>query len=352
MALPNPIYIGAAGAMHKPEQIRLLAYGLTTGVEGVLGNDDCAVQQLGTPGAAIQVMPGAYNVLAKHLGGSYESYAGSFDVAEQVSVSPVGSSGTRRDLVVLVIKDTSVSGSGSWPAPPSQADGPYAEIRVLENVGPTVWDVRQVEPTWSAITLARISRPANTGVVTQGDITDLRSLAHLGGTRTIVIENPPVEVPPVAQQVFAASVKCNANDELLESHTAWRDWPMQATWQVPVPEWARTVSVMMTGTPASRQHVWAEIRLNFGGTAFSPREIDINNAGDAAIDVYRANVHYGGVYTVPSATRGTVTTVKVQAHSAFSGAATRMMVADAPDPDGKEGCYFDVWLLFQRHPNA
>lgn len=355
MALPNPIYIGAEGAEHKPSQIRLLSYGLTTGVQGVLGNADCAIKALGTPGAAIQAMPGAYNVLARHLGGSYESYAGSFDEAEQVSVSPVGSSGPRSDLVILRIQDTSVSGSGSWPTPASAADGPYAYIVVVENVGATCWDVRQVDPdgdTWSAITLARIDRPANTGIVSQSHITDLRSLAALGGTRLVVIENPPVTVPPIAQEVFARSTKCNANDTLKDNETSWKDWPQQANWQVPVPEWARTVSVMMTGTPASRSHVWAEIRLNIDGTALSPREVDLNLAEDTAINVYRAVIPYGGVYTVPQAARGRVVTVKVQAHSAYAGTGITLLTADAPDSDGKAGCYFDAWLLFQRNPDA
>lgn len=351
MALPNPIYIGAAGAMHKPEQIRLLSYGLTTGVEGVLGNDDCAVRALGTPGAAIQVMPGAYNVLAKHLGGDYESYAGSFDVAETVSVSPTSSAGSRRDLVVLVIMDTSVSGSGSWPAPPSQEDGPYAEIRVIENVGSTVWDVRQVEPTWSAITLARIDRDPSTGVVVQDDIINLRSIAALGGTRTIVIENPPVTVPPIAQQVYATSVKCTANDTLRDDQTNWVDFPQQANWQVPVPEWARTVSVMATATPSSQTHVWAEFRLNINGAGLGIREVDINRAGDTLAHVYRGVIPYGGVYEVPSGARGRVVTVKMQARSAYSGSGGVILKADGMDSDGRAGCYVDLWLLFQRHPN-
>lgn len=350
MALPNPIYIGEDAAEHKPSQIRLLSYGLTTGKQGVLGNPDCAIKALGTPGASIQAMPGAYNVMAKHLGGSYEGYAGSFDEAETVAVSAVGSGAARRDLVILRIEDTSVSGSGSWDDPPSAADGPYAHIRVIEGVGTTVWDVSQVNDTWTAITLARIDRPASTGVVQQSHITDLRSLAALGGTRTVIVDAP--DPPPIAQEVFAVSTHCNNNHELKENNTSFIDWPSQASWQVPVPEWARKVSVMMTGTPASRSHAWGEIRLSFDGTALSPREFDINNAPDGAVNVYRANIHYGGVYDVPAGARGDVVTVKVQAKSNAGATTARMLIADAIDPDGVSSCYFDLWLLFQRAPDA
>lgn len=350
MALPNPIYVGEDAAEHKPSQIRLLSYGLTTGVEGVFGNPDCAIKALGTPGAFIQAMPGAYNVLARHLGGSYESYAGSFDEAETVAVSPVGSGGPRSDLVILRIQDTSVSGSGTWPAAPSAADGPYAYIVVEENVGSTVWDVSQVNSTWSAITLARIDRDASTGIVDQSHITDLRSLAALGGTRTVIVDAP--DPPPIAQELFAVSTHCNNNHELQENDLSFIDWPSQANWQVPVPEWARKVAVMMTGTPASRSSAWGEIRLNFDGVALSPREFDINNAPDGSINVYRANLHYGGVYTVPESARGDVVTVKVQAKSNAGATSARMLIADAIDPDGVSSCYFDMWLLFQRNPDA
>jgi hypothetical protein len=353
VVLPNPWYVGADGALMPPSASRLLSYGLTTGKQGVLGTTDCAIKELGTPGPYIQAMPGAYNVMAKHLGGSYESYAGSFDEAETVAVSNVGSGGSRRDLVVLVIMDTSVSGSGSWDDPPSAADGPYAAIEVIEGVGTTVWDVSQAGApynTWSAITLARIDRPASTGIVDQSHITDLRSLAALGGTRTVIVDAP--DPPPIAQEVFAVSTNCNNNHQLLLSNTSYIDWPSQANWQVPVPEWARKVSVMMTGTPASAAHAWGEIRLNFAGTALSPREFDINNAPDGAVNVYRANLHYGGVYTVPEAARGDVVTVKVQAKSNITPGSTRMLIADKVDVDGSAGCYFDLWLLFQRTPDA
>lgn len=350
MALPNPIYIDQ-NALHPPAVIRGLAYGITTGAEGVWGNADLRVTQLGAAGNRVQVLPGGYSVRAKHLGGSYEAYSGKIDVAEQSPIiSNVPSGMTwRYDLVILRVENPYVSGSGSWPVPADAVNGPYAHIVVVENVAADCWHVSQYNDTWEAITLARIRRPANSTIVTQEHITDLRSLAALGGTRTIVEQ---VDLPPIAQEVFAVSTHCNNNHELKVNNTAWIDWPSQAVWQVPVPDWARKVAVMMVGTPASRSSAWGEIRLNFNGAAFSPREFDINNASDGVINVYRANIPYGGVYTVPEGARGKIATVKVQAHSMSGSSSERMLIADGPDSDGAAGCYFDTWLLFQRQPDA
>lgn len=348
MALPNPIYIDE-NALHSPSVIRLLAYGLTSGVQGVIGQTDCAVKALGTPGAAVQAMPGAYMIRAKHLGGSYEGYGGKYTAAEtSPTISATTSSGGRSDLVVLEIRNPYVEGSGSWDPPADLVNGPYIYLKVIEGVPNTTWDITQYDATREAITLARIDRPASTGIVQQNHITDLRSLAQLGGTRTVIEQTT---VPPIAQQVYAASTHCNNNDQLNFNDLSWKDWPTQATWQVPVPDWAGAVSVMMTGTPASAASAWGELRLNFAGTALSPREFDINNAPDGAINVYRANIPYGGVYTVPSAARGHVVTVKVQAHSNAGTTATRMLIADKTDVDGSASCYFDLWLLFQRVPD-
>lgn len=350
MALPNPIYIGQ-NAIHQAPAIRQLAYATTAGASGVMGTTDCRVKQLDSPAGAVQCLPGGYMVASNATASAYEGYSGKWDVAETVAVPNVGSGGPRSDLIVLVIKDPYVSGAGAWDEPADLENGPYAEIVVIQNVTSSQWFASQTleGADWSAITLAKITRLANSTTVVDANITDVRSLAGLGGTRTVVEQ---VSIPPIAQQVYASSVNCNNNHVLEENDLTWIDFPSQATWQVPVPSWAATVSVMMMGTPASRAHAWGEVRLNFGGTALSPREFDINNAPDGAIDVYRAVIPYGGVYTVPTASRGTIATVKVQMHSNSGATTARMLIADKVDVDGSAGCYFDLWLLFQRAPGS
>jgi hypothetical protein len=351
VALPNPVYIGEEDALHAPSQIRLLSYGLTAGVQGVLGNTDCAVKALDTPGASIQVMPGAYNVLAKHLGGSYEGYAGSFDVAETVAVSAVPSGSTRRDLVILRIEDSSTTGSGAWDPPADQVNGPYAHIRVIENVASTVWDVSQVDSTWSAITLARIERPASTGIVQQSHITDARSLAAIGGSRTIIEQ---VTLPPIAQASYM-EFKASASDpnygnpvggsdtvhDYLDADTATKNWPSAATWQVPIPSWAVSCDAefVVYNAQIITGDVYGKMWLDFGGTATTFQTYAIDYVSVPS----RHNVAYGRTFTIPSALRGTVATVRTKFASYYT--ATGKL-------DAKSGVQTRLFLNFQRVPDV
>jgi hypothetical protein len=351
--LPNPIYIGE-NALHQPSAIRLLSYGLTTGKPGVLGTTDCAIKALGTPGAAIQAMPGAYMVRNKALGGSYEGYAGKFDVAEQKAVSAVGSGGSRRDLVVLVIKDPYVSGAGAWDEPGDLVDGPYAHIEVIENVGTTVWDVSQAGApynTWSAITLARIDRDPSTGIVTQGDITDLRSLAALGGTRTVIVDAP--DPPPIAQQSYV-QFKESAGDpnygnpvggsdtvhDYLVADTATKNWPAAATFQVPVPEWAVECDVefQVFNAQIITDDVYGKMWVDFGGTATTFQTYAIEYVAQPG----RWVVAYGKTITVPSALRGKVITVRTKFASYYTTTGKL---------DAKSGTTTKLSLNFQRVPD-
>lgn len=354
MALPNPIYIGATGAEHEPSQIRLLSYGLTSGVQGVLGNADCRITALGAPGPAVQALPGAYNVLAKHLGGSYEGYAGSFDVAETTAtISNVSSAGPRSDLVILIIKDPSVTGSGSWTLPADAKAGPYAFVEVIEGVTTTTWDVAQYNNTWSAITLARIDRAANATTVTQGDITDLRSIAALGGTRTVVIENPPVTVPPIAQAQFVQflpsavdpnyanpSGGTDATHDYLVADTATKDWPSVASTQVAVPEWAVECDAefQVFNAQILSGDVFGDLWLDFGGTATTSQTYAIDFDGTPG----RWIVPYGRTFTVPTSLRGKLITVRTKFKSRFTSSGQL---------DAKTGTTTKLSLNFQRVPD-
>ena len=354
MALPNAWYIDE-NAIHKPSVSRLLSYGLTTGKFGVLGTTDCAIKALGTPGAAIQAMPGAYNVPAKHLGGSYESYAGSWDVAEQVSVSAVGSAGSRSDLVILRAENPYVSGSGTWSTPLDPAEGPYMFVRVIENVANTVWDVAQVNDTWSAVTLSRIDRPANTGIVEQSHITDLRSLAALGGTRTVIVTNPPTTPPPIAQAYYM-QFKESASDpnygnptggsdnqnDLLVADTATKNWPREAVWQnIAVPDWAVECDAEMVIYNAQIQtnDCYGKLWLDFGGTTTTFQTYAIDYTGQPG----RHNIGYGKTFTIPSSLRGKVITVRAKAASYYT-APGRL--------SAKSGTTTKLSLNFQRVPDA
>lgn len=350
MALPNPAYVGQ-NAIHPASVIRLMAYGITAGQRGVFGPFDCEIKALETPGAQIQGMPGGYSVPAKHLGGSYESYDGKWDVAEVVDVSPVDSGGPRSDLVVLRMEDPYVSGAGSWVVPADPELGPYIHLRVLENVPADTTDVSQVNSTWSAITLARIDRDASTGIVEQADIVDLRSIAQLGGTRTVVqqVNPPPIAQASYVQFAASASDPGYANPvggtdtvhDFLDADTATKDWPIAATYQVPVPEWAVECDAefMIYNAQILVGDVYGDMWLDFGGVATPSQTyaVDYNDVPG------RHNIGYGTTFTVPSSLRGDLITVRTKFASRFSAGGKL---------DAKTGVTTKLALNFQRVPDA
>lgn len=343
MALPNPIYIDSQ-ALHSAQAIRLLAFSAVEGRQGVLDKAHLSVAALPTPSAVIQALPGGYSILGKHLGGDFEAYVGKFSTAEQVAVSPVGSSGPRTDLVIARVENPYVSGAGVWPVPVDPVGGPYAYIRVIEGVPPYTCDVTGYNNTWSAITLARITRPANTGVVAQSDITDLRSIAKLGEERIVVINNPPAIPPPIAQSYWTESTPVDNNNQFLGSSTSWTDFPTQAAWNVPVPSWATGMDVNVLFNPQITGSLWGQMRLSAGGSlgGVIPTEYDVNFPGGPG--PARETIMIGGTFSIIPSLRGTVVPVKLQAISNDN----------SPTHPGRlvcgRGTRINIFLNFKRYP--
>lgn len=273
MALENPIYIDAE-ARHMPSVVRLLSYAAVEGQEGVLGETQLAVTDLDTPGGSINVAPGGYSILARHIGGDLEAYVGKILTQETVSVNPTSSGGPRTDLVVVRVENPYVTGAGVWNQPPDPLNGPYVHVRVIEGVPANTNSVRALSGNWEAITLARITRPASTGIVQQSHITDLRSLAKLGGQRVIVIDDPPVDPPPIAQEFFFDIKTQSGSEQTLPTTYSgtWIHFPTQADWNIPIPSWACGADILFSV---------ANVRLEFGGAT-----------GD-----YRININNGTLYT-------------------------------------------------------
>lgn len=342
MALSNPWYIDAE-ARHLAKQQRLLAYNAMEGQEGVMAPDHLAVKALATPAGGFQVMPGAYSVLAKHLGGAYEAYVGKIDVAETISVSPVSSGGPRTDLVILRIENPYVSGSGAWSQPADPIDGPYAHIRVIEGVPANTNHIAAYNNTWSAITLARITRPASTGIVDNAHITDLRSLAKLGEQRIIIIETPPAEPPPIAQQYWTESTPIGNNQELSSTQLSFVDFPNLAKWQVPVPAWAVGMDVNIILNPNITGDVVGEYRLVVSGTPTGsvPTDYDFNYNGGPGDE--RTVVMIGGTEYLEPSVRGKIVEMKLQARSTSGGSHSGKVKC-------RPGTRVNVWLNFKRYP--
>ena len=352
MALPNPWYIDAE-ARHFAQQQRLLAYAAVEGQEGVLGETHLAVTDLDTPGSSIQVMPGGYSIKARHTGGEYEAYVGKFTTAETVEVNPTDSSGSRTDLVILRVENPYVAGAGSWAQPADPLNGPYVHVRVIEGVPANTNSVQAVNTSWSAITLARIVRPANTGIVQQSHITDLRSLAKLGGQRITIIENPPADPPPVAQEVFydIRNETQERDDDRVDDDThgqsGWVSWPEDADWNVPVPSWATHAEIILQllGIRQEGEGTYGQLRVQVNNGTLTTAPVTYDFTTDGQVEGWRRDPMFAvGSEYIPSSLRGRVIRFRSQ-----------VTIEDDPGRDGTlkwtRGSAAVLQVVFQRNPD-
>ena len=312
MVLPTP-YVIDARARHDADVLRAVADLASEGQEGVRGPTHLAVKALATPAGAITVAPGVYSVRNTAVGASFENYIGKVRENELVEVSPTDSSGPRTDLVILIIQNPYVAGTGQWPEPSSPEQGPYAFIRVRENVNPNTQTVKAIDPAWTAITLARITRPANTGIVTQAHITDLRSMIDLTIERIVIVNNPPPDPPPIAQQVWTESTPIGNNNQLPKTQTAWTNFPDQASWKVPVPSWALGMDVLGLLNPTVKDDVYGEFRLLVDGQPTNAVPVEFNVNFPSGIGDIREMFMVGGTVLLPASVRGREVNMRFQA---------------------------------------
>lgn len=229
-----------AGGRHMPEVERLLAYAATGGAEGVVQSGDAKVRQLAVPAASVRVMPGAVVVPNGAAGAASQSYLARNPEAEVVVMTATGSGGPRSDLIIARIEDPQYPGT-SDPVDPEV--GPYVFSRVIENVPSNTRRVQELagHENDSAITLARVTRPASTGTVLDSHITDLRELATPRVRHEVRIANPV------------------GSDSQDTTGVAGEVWPDEATWTITIPTWATAVRIVAT---------WAQVYVLAGvGTA-------------------------------------------------------------------------------------
>ena len=216
-----------AGGIHPPEVARLLAHAATSGAEGVVGAGDLKVRARDVPTSEVAALSGAALIPNRATGGGQQSYIARNPDEDVVEVSPTGAGAGRSDLVIARVEDPQYPGTENAADP---ANGPYVFTRIIEGVGPSVTDIRQVagHETDSAITLARIDLPASTGTVLDAHIVDLRIKSQPRRERALLIASPD------ASQTQTATAAAGEN------------WPVAASWQVRVPEWATRVKMVGT----------------------------------------------------------------------------------------------------------
>lgn len=281
---------------------RLVAWHAVNGLTGIGSPLDLQVKALDVPGTQIRVMPGTCSVPVKALGKNYQVYVGSNPTADLISIPASGSSGSVSHLIVARVENP-IDGE-PWDAPSDPLNGQYIFTRrYTTGVTANTTHVNQVDPSASAITLARIDVPANTGTITQAMITDLRgkALADQG--------EPELPTTPyaAANQDFYDAIDFDSttvvDDVFPYTQQTYATWPDAASWQITVPSTAteavvniqihceQRITAGQSSTNGAYGHTWGYQRLRMLGTGV-----------DVSVDVEFDRDYYGG---------GTPTTVMI-----------------------------------------
>lgn len=287
------------GAQHSAEIGRLLGYAAFRANEGIVALTDFKVTALATPGATVQVAPGACAITNRALNQAYQSYVARNLATDTVSISPGGAS-ARSDMVVIQIEDPYLAGE-PWQAPAAGSEplGPYVFFRVISNVPATARKVSDVPglSARTALALARIDVPANATTITGSMIVDLR-----------VVANPRSETQ---LYTFNPSVVTNVTSATMV------DWV--GSWQVNIPAWASQVAISArvdgAGVDRSSSSVngtaIGQVRAILGATLVTqPTGYDIDVP--AAAKASRFAVGLGDTLAIAEALRGTTQTLKFQ----------------------------------------
>lgn len=273
---------------HSVNVARLLAYVAFGGDEGIIGPGDLRVLAATVPNGTVKVQPGACAVLNRGLNVNYEAYAARLPLVDTVSITPTGSGGGRSDLIVAIVMNPYQTGE-PWPDPsPSSITNGTAEFvktMVIPNVPAATRTVAELNLGYSAIALARIDIPANTGTITQAMITDLRQMSS------------------VRQKSVTKASHVTATTTL---SGAFAYFPSEALTTVEVPEWANVAFVkgQIGAVHRDAGNMWVDFKmdLRLGGTIVQSPVTSLDlYSGDAD----RNTLVVGGArLDIPAALRG------------------------------------------------
>ncbi|MEU5978440.1 hypothetical protein [Streptomyces sp. NPDC047315] len=276
------------GAEHSSELARVLAYSAFGGHEGTIGSADLQVQALASPAASIQVMPGACAILNRAPGATYQAYTARLPTLDTIAI-PGTSTSARSDLIVARIENPYSYGE-TWPTPSDPKTGPYIYTRVISGVPATTTSVRQINPSQSAITLARIDIPANTSSITQGMIKDLREMAN----------------PRRQRQVRYMHGLRTGGDQVGDiKHPTWEEFPQGCNWPIEIPPWATHATIIAHWAGLAQvnpANSYGFLRARLGAQATPLTNFDCDWAGTAQ----RFTFIGGGAISIPEQIRGTV----------------------------------------------
>ncbi|MGI5337651.1 hypothetical protein ACQEVS_09770 [Streptomyces sp. CA-181903] len=334
MAWDSVPWFTEGGAEHSSEIARVLAFAAFSGAQGIIGGGDLRVQALGTPAAAVQVMPGAAAILNRSRGSTYEAYAARLPAADTVPIAGTGAS-ARSDLIIARVENPYSYGE-TWPQPKDAATGPYVFTRVISGVPKTTTDVREVRPNDSAITLARIDIPANTSAITGSMIKSLREMANPRRRRVLRslqgVWDQPDEVGNIRQP-------------------AYEMFPDGAKWMLEIPDWASSMTIMATWAQLDQRNAadsYGFLKVGIGGVEgqLDGGAVLLATPATRYLCQYRGGQRYtlvsGGTLSIPRFMRGGVWPFIMQG----SGAKDYKGLLEA---DGGSAVFLDVEFVESPH---
>lgn len=255
---PNPWMV--AGARHSAEVCRMLAYMATEGREGIIAPGHLKVVQRAVPSGGVRILTGGCGILARWT--TFQLYAGRMTSEDDTAIAATAPGVTRSDLVIARVEDPA-DAAGGWPVPADPLLGPYIFTRVLQGVPATTKRLSDVQPTQSGIALARIDIPAATATITDAMIKPLAPL--IGGTE--FDSDSSNATPFIAEAHFSNAKAPSVASTLLGNENAYKDWPTDASWTVPVPSWATHMDIRFIAWNAGYAggDSWGRVKMVIGG---------------------------------------------------------------------------------------
>lgn len=212
----------------------------TSGAAGVVRPGDLKITALNTPGPGVQVAAGDDLVPCRAPGRERETYGVPLSAAQDYmgdsgeGLPGTGSSGGRRDMIIHEITDPSLP--RTYTPSTEIPEGVYSKISVVPGVpsgAKTVADVPALNDV-TCYALAAINYPASTATIQNAMIEDLREVAQ----------------PNIRTDVREYSLEPDDGDPAITNTTVdGQTWPQRvdSAWaDVPIPEWATHVRVVMT----------------------------------------------------------------------------------------------------------
>lgn len=294
MALDPVPWIVGGGAEHSPEVVRQSLFDSTGGAEGISSVGALKVSAQSTPNGTVRVAPGGAILNNRYAGGSGQSYSARNASQTSVSITATGSAGGRTDALILRILDPQYEGQ-----PPADPNA-FQYTRLVAVPAPAgIARIEQLNLTYPAILLARITIPANTGTITNAMITDLREVAQ-----------------PRRRTEMRTHALVGSDSSILQVTSAYPDggqtWPpsTEEAWgELDIPVWATRMKIVMwwggVSVPAGEAFgfLWVQVGATANPNNVKTQAVRYDSAN--ASNHSRQLAFVANEIPIPAALRGT-----------------------------------------------